>query len=84
MGTSTIISRNASTIEYEITASQGEYRVVFTSKERWIHRVESKDYIYRQTEFGYMDDLQKEIEAKIIADATGTFPVIDFLIDKTI
>jgi len=62
-GCARIISRNDSTIEYEITAFQGPYSVVFTSKERWIHSVESGDYEYRHTEVEYKDILEKEIEA---------------------
>lgn len=83
IGRSEIKSRNSSTIEYEITAWQGEYRVVFTSHERWTHRVASGDYSYEKPTFQYMEILQKEIEA-MASLSSGTFEVIAFLKSKRI
>ena len=62
-GCTIIIKHDASIIEYEITAFQGEYKVFFTSKEEWLHSVASGDYDYRKSLVEYMKELENEIEA---------------------
>jgi hypothetical protein len=57
-----ILNRDEHSLEYEITAVQGKFRVAFTSHERWMHSSDNGDFEFRKSIFEYMEDLRKDME----------------------
>ena len=74
-----ILNRDKHSFDYEITALQGNFRVDFTSKERWMHKAANGEFEYPKSIDEYKADIRKDIAQKIEDDRTGTFDVIQFL-----
>ena len=69
-----LLNRDEYSFEYEITAVQGEFRVVITSYERWLHS--KGDFEYPKPITGYMADVRQAIAQRIKDDKTNKFDVI--------
>jgi hypothetical protein len=71
-----LLNRDDYSFEYEITAIQGEFRVVITSYERWLHSAAKGDFEYPKSISGYMADVRQAIAQRIKDDQTKEFDVI--------
>ena len=76
-----IFERNKRSFKFELTVFTGEYSVVFTSHERWMHKASTstKEYKYRKSMPEYKKDIKQEVANEIEKDTTGNFDVIKFL-----
>lgn len=71
-----LLNRDECSFEYEITAVQGEFRVVITSYERWLHSAAKGDFEYPKPISGYMADVRQAIAQRIKDDKKNKFDVI--------
>lgn len=74
-----IFERNNQSFKFEITVYTGEFRVVFTSHERWMHRAKDGEFKYFKPLCEYIKDVRCLVAKKIENDTTGNFDVIKFL-----
>jgi hypothetical protein len=53
-----IFERNKRSFKFELTVYTGEYTVVFTSHERWMHKASTKEFKYRKSMIEYKEDIK--------------------------